>query len=269
MSFLRLLFSFLRSSLSRLLLLPFSFRIQLSRRPASELIERWRKKERDEQHHALLTPQQREGLQEEEHAEESPEFKELKRRAEEDLALKLYRQHKKKMLAYARERGVYTGDGEELNLPSSSLEEKSSSIPPDTSEGPPDDVSSRQEEEEESEGDKKRNDQEKASQSVSETPQEIQEQQQEDGVNEEDEKKKKEKEKKKAQEERRKELNRRFASFGIGAFEEHRDEREVQEALEYLERWRVVNRNRRLQHQAYQEKKRQRRYGKILNLFSF
>ncbi|PHJ20252.1 s1 rna binding domain-containing protein [Cystoisospora suis] len=233
-------------------------RIQLSRRPASELIERWRKKERDERYRALLTPQQREGLQEEEHAEESPDFKELKRRAEEDLALKLYRQHKKKMLAYARERGVYTGEGETTNPSNNSLQGTSPSIPSDTSEGSPADISSIQGEEKD-EREMKKSDHEKASESVLETHQEIREQHQEEDVDEDDEQTKKEKEKKKAQEERRNELNRRFASFGIGAFEEQRDEGEIQEALEYLERWRVVNRNRRLQHQAYQEKKRQRR----------
>lgn len=206
-------------------------RIQLSRRPARELIERWRKKERDEQRHALLTPQQREGLEEEEQAEESPALQELRRRAEEDLALKLYRQHKKKLLAFARERGLDPEEGK------NTLPVFGQGRPPsDMAERCPEASSSNEEEEK------------KASVHAAESRL-----QRKKRLPEED-------RTRKGQEERKKELNRRFASFGIGAFEEERDEEEIQEALDYLERWRVMNRNRRLQHQAYQEKKRQRRY---------
>ncbi|KYF48981.1 S1 RNA binding domain-containing protein, partial [Toxoplasma gondii ARI] len=172
-------------------------RIQLSRRPASELLSRWREQLRDEQRE-ILTPQQREGLRKEEESEEENEaMKALRRRREEDLALKVYRQHKKKMAALAREReGVGSAD--------------------------------------EGGGARK-------------------------GEGENDEKKAQGEETADPIARKKAEQMRRFKSFGIDIFEEKRDEEELREAMEYLQRWRAAYAHRRMQEAAYKEKKRLQR----------
>ncbi|KEP59917.1 UNVERIFIED_CONTAM: S1 RNA binding domain-containing protein [Hammondia hammondi] len=180
-------------------------RIQLSRRPASELLSRWREQLRNDQRE-MLTPQQREGLRKEEESEEENEaMKALRRRREEDLALKVYRQHKKKMAALAREReGVAA---EDLRGDGGSADEGGG---PRKGEG---------ESEEKAQGEDKT-----------------------DPIA-----------RKKA------EQMRRFKSFGIDIFEEKRDEEEIREAMDYLQRWRAAYAHRRMQEAAYKEKKRLQR----------
>ncbi|CBZ55830.1 putative GTPase regulator [Neospora caninum Liverpool] len=179
-------------------------RMQLSRRPASELLSRWREKLREEQRE-VLTPQQREGLRKQEEAEEENEaMKALRRQREEELALKVYRQYKKKMAAMARER-----EGKK----DLSLDGRLSS---EEGEAPQDGRDAREKEEKEAAH--------------------------ADPIA-----------RKKA------EQMRRFKSFGIDIFEAKRDEEEIREAMEYLQRWRTAYAHRRMQEAAYKEKKRLQR----------
>ncbi|PFH38376.1 S1 RNA binding domain-containing protein [Besnoitia besnoiti] len=195
-------------------------RIQLSRRPASELLTRWRAKLRDEQRGNMLTPQQREGLEKEEAEEENEAVKALRQQREEELALKVYRQYKKKMQALAREGA---GESEPLQQhfgSSSGLKEEG---------------------ERREEAGRPRTSGEAV------------------GGGQEGNRAAREDEPLDPLAKKKADQMKRFRNFGIGVFEEKRDEQEVREALDYLQRWRAGYAHRRLQEEAYKEKRRLQR----------